>query len=268
MVDFLYLRWKIMGLWTKLHAVTVLPAFLVYILLSALLARALKNKNDKIRALPFQIITVVILILEVFKQIYSFEDGVYNTYSLPFHYCSLFLYLLPLHSFYKGKYKKQADSAALVCLASLFFFMLVMPAIVYSDAAILEVSENFSSFHTVIFHNLVCFYFTLVVAMKAYEMDVKRDLKSSAIFLGIYVVIAAILSHTLEVNFHNLYKCNLAPVEAIRLQIVESIGWVGQLLYVSVMFVLTIAFAYLAYFLVKWVTEGVDKLLKNWKSKR
>ena len=145
--------------------------------------------------------------------------------------------------------------------------MLVMPAVVYSDGAISGLADNFMSFHTVVFHNLVCLYFLLVVAMKLYEFNRSLDLKVMAVFLAIYVVIATVLSHTLEVNFHNLYRCNLAIVEDIRLQIIEAIGWAGQVIYVVVMFILTILFAYAAYFLTQLVLSLISRTARKIKTR-
>lgn len=252
-----------MGLWTVEHAYTVLPAIAIYIVVSIFIARLLKGKSEKVRYIPFQIMATVILILEVIKQIYNIGENGYDLYALPFHYCSLFLYLLPLHSFYKGKYKDYVDTATFGTCSSLFFFMLVMPAIVYGEGAIRDFTNSFSSFHTVIFHNIVLFYFTLMVAMRMYKTNTKKDLKVLAVFLSIYLVIAITLSQTLQVNFHNLYKCNLGMVEDIRLMMINSIGWVGQAIYLAVLSVMTILFAYLAYFIVKGGLKLIDKLNKK-----
>ena len=238
-----------MGLWTLTHLYTVIPAFIAFFIIGALMAWALKNKSERIKYIPLQVIAVILLGLEIGKQIVSFEGG-YDLYSLPFHYCSLFLYLLPIHAFYHGRFKAQIGAVTFACLSSLFFFMLVMPAIVYGEAAILNMRSSYMDFHTVVFHNLVCLYFVLTLSLKLYEMKVKRDLILMASFLGVYVIIAAILSNTLEVNFHNLYRCNIALVEDLRAAVVASIGWLGQLIYNVIMFVLTIIFAYAAYFFV------------------
>lgn len=240
-----------MGLWTPQHAMTVLPAIVVFIGVAFLIGWLLRNKSETIRRIPLQVIAVIIIGLEIAKQIKSGIGGEYDLYSLPFHYCSLFLYLLPLHAFLQGngKFRKFVNAATLGCLASLFFFMLVMPSIVYSEWAIIDMFNSFFSFHTVVFHNLVMLYFVLTISLKLYEFNIKRDLSVMAVFLAIYVVIATVLSHTLKTNFHNLYRCNLAPVEDIRLMLVDKLGWGGQAIYVAVLFVMTIIFAYIAYFL-------------------
>ena len=255
-----------MGLWTSWHAVTILPTFAVFIVIAIFFGKWLRGKSEKIRYLPFQIMAALLLVLEVAKQINAAKGGTYDLYALPFHYCSLFLYVLPFHAFYKGKGARVFHSVAFSCCASLFMFMLVMPAIVYSDAAIQGTFKDFTSFHTVIFHNLVCFYFLLMVTAKTYEAERKLDMKVMTVFFGSYVVIAAILSHALKVNFHNLYRCNLGFVEEIRLAVIAQIGWVGQLLYVLLLLILTILFAYLAYFATLGVLKLVEKLTRRKES--
>jgi hypothetical protein len=249
-----------MGLWTKEHFFVIMPSFIVFIIFAVILGKLLKGKSEKTKYIPLQIITIILLALEFMKQGYNMKDGGYDLYALPFHYCSLFLYLLPFHSFYKGKYKKITDAVSLSCLASLYLFMLVMPDVVFGAGNIIGFLNNFSNFHTVTFHLLVCLYFTLTLSLKLYEFDVKHDMKITAIFLAIYVIIATILSFSLKVNFHNLYKCNLGMVEDIRLAMMDAIGIFGHIIYVIVLFFLTILFAYAAYFATKGILKLISKL--------
>ena len=132
-----------MGLWTKEHFYLIVPSFIVFIIFAVIFGKYMKNKSEKVKYLPLQIITIILLALEFMKQGYNMKGG-YDLYALPFHYCSLFLYLLPVHSFYKGKYKKTTDAITLSCLASLFLFMLVMPDVVFGAGKLRY--ENLKSF--------------------------------------------------------------------------------------------------------------------------
>ena len=253
-----------MGLWTLTHFYQILPSFLVFAAVAVIAAMTLGKCDRKIRYIPLQVIAVLLLVLEVMKQINSATgDGGYDLYALPFHYCSLFLYTLPLHAFYRGKYSHLTDAAALGCLSSLMLFMVIMPAVVYSDGNIRNYFGSFGDFHTVTFHNLVVLYFMLTVALKLYDFQKKRDLKVMGVFLAVYVVIAAILSYSLKVNFHNLYKCNVALIDNIRLMLIEKIGVFGTLTYVVILFILTILFAYAAYFLTRLVVGLIEKAGKK-----
>ena len=252
-----------MGLWTMTHLYQIAPTFLVLALLSILLAKLLAKSKPSLKYLPLQIIAVTLLVLEVGKQINSGIDGSYDLYSLPFHYCSLFLYLLPFHAFYHGKFSHITNAAAFTCLASLALDMILMPAVIYSDGNIRNFFGSYADFHTVFFHNLVVFYFMLTIALKLYEFRPKRDIKIVSIFLAVYVTVAAILSYSLEVNFHNLYHCNIGFIENIRLAVIAKIGIFGTLLYVTILFILTILFAYAAYFLARLIVKGINKIGKK-----
>ena len=83
-----------MELWSPNHVKTLLPSFIIMIILGIILRIFLGKKSEKIRMIPFQICTVILLVLEVIKQVKSFADG-YDLYHIPLHFCSLFLYLLP-----------------------------------------------------------------------------------------------------------------------------------------------------------------------------
>ncbi len=254
-----------MGLWTKEHFYTIVPAFIAFIVIAVILGKLMKGKSEKVRYLPLQIITIILLALEFMKQGYNMKGG-YDLYALPFHYCSLFLYLLPLHSFYRGRHKKTVDALTLACTSSLFLFMLIMPAVVYGDWNIKNYFNYFSDFHTVTFHNLVCLYFLLMLAFKLYDFNVKKDLIATTIFLALYVIIALILAFMLDTNYQNLLKCNLPMVEDVRLAMVSAIGFIGHLIYVFVLFILTILFAYASYFSTKGILKLISKIDTKKKS--
>ena len=252
-----------MGLWTLTHLYQILPTFLIFAVIAFIAAKTLGKCKSQIKYRPLQIIAVILLVLEVMKQINAAKGGSYDLYALPFHYCSLFLYLLPFHAFYRGRYSHITDAAAFGCLASLFLDMLIMPQVIYSADSIKNVFDSFSNFHTVIFHNLVVLYFMLTVALKLYEMNTKHDLKVMGVFLAVYVTVAATLSYSLKVNFHNLYRCNIPFVEEIRLVAVDALGVLGTVLYVCILFVLTILFAYAAYFLTLLVVRCIERAGKQ-----
>ena len=252
-------------MWTQTHFWQIIPTFAVLIALAIALSIVLRDKSEKIRKIPFQILAVGLLVLEIIKQIDSFGDDGYNFYALPFHFCSLFLYAYPLHAFYKGKYKKIADTIAFACGAALFFFMLVMPTVVYSEENILNFFNGYGHFHTVTFHSYAVFYFLLMVTMGEFIPDTKFDVKVISLFFSGYVVVATAMSYIVGENFHNLRTCNLQAGEDLRVAIVNSLGGFGQALYTVAMFILTVLFALIAYFAVRGLLMLVDKLAKKLK---
>jgi hypothetical protein len=184
-------------------------------------------------------------------------------YSLPFHYCSLFIYLLPLHAFYRGKRSSLIAPVTLGCLAALTVAMMIMPAAIYTDADIIGFFSDFAKFHTLIFHNLVVLYFMLSVSLDVWEIGVRRGVTAIALFVGVYVIFAAILSYSLGVNFHNLRTCNVPFIDALRIKTVDALGIFGTLLYVGAVLVLSVAFTAAAYYLAVILIRTVKKKIKN-----
>jgi len=244
-------------MWTLTHLITMIPTFVVFFGIAFLVGFLLRGKSEIIRSIPLQIIAAILIIMEVIKQTRSFGENGYDLYSLPFHFCSLFLYILPLHAFYRFKPRPIIDSLTVMLTASLFFNMLVMPANIYGEGAILDMFKSFSSFHTVVFHNLVVLYMMLTISLKAYKMNLKRDVIVSVIFLAAYVIIATVLSYSLKTNFHNLYQCNVEFIWNFVLKLKEKIGWIIQAAYVFVLFIATLIFGLGSYFAI----FGLDKLV-------
>lgn len=238
-----------MGLWTWTHFWGIVPAFIVFVGIAVLLGFTLKNKSNTVKRIPLQVIAAVIIILEILKQVISLSRG-YDLYHLPFHYCSLFIYLLPLHAFAFGKFKKYIDGITFATCASLFLFFLIIPTILYPASAFTTYFKDFFNFHTVTFHHLVVLYFFIAIALKQFELKVKRDFPIMAVVLSVYVIIATALSYILKVNFQNLRQCNFGALENIRVAMNNAIGFFGQAIYIFLIFIGTTLFGYLSYFLI------------------
>ena len=247
-----------MGLWTMTYFYAIIPFFLVFFNLAVLWWHFSKKVGDRAKRLPLQIIASLIIVLEIIKQVTSIIKG-YDLYHLPFHYCSLFLYLLPLHAFAPAKIKKFVDAVTYACCASLLLFFLIMPSVIYPEEHIIGWLDNYFNFHTLVFHHLVVLYFFLALSTRSFKLSPKHDLGFVAIFLSSYVVVGTVLSYALKVNFHNLRTCNLGACEEIRVMLNEAMGWFGQAVYVFALFILTTLFAYLAYFLVYLVYRLITK---------
>lgn len=252
-----------MELWTKEHLVTLLPATIVMIGVAILLAYLMRNKDRKIKMLPIQIISVLIVGLELGKQILSLVEG-YWLYYLPLHFCSLFIFLLPVFAFYNGKWSEQINSFTVSALAMMSLLFLVYPGIIYSGSEVVDMFSNYFSFHTVVFHNLVLFAFILIIALKLYDFKTSRDIKCLLFGFLTYCAIAAVMAQVLKTNFNNFYTCNIPGLTEVVNGIKANIGnTAGQLIYVSIVIVANIAFAFLSYGLLRLY----DKICQKCKSK-
>ena len=252
-----------MTLWTPSHVKTVIPEFIVFAILAVCLWLLLRNKSETVKRIPLMVIAVTLVVMEIFKQIASFEEGVYDTYSLPFHYCSLFLYVLPVHAFYRGKHKGAVTAIAVSLSAALLLFMLIMPDIVYGEYRITEYFDDYLNFHTVTFHGLVCLYFMISVALGLARTNLGSDVKVIPIFLVVYELIAFPLAQILQTNFHNLYVCNVQFLEDIRVAAIESLGtFIGKGLHLLTNLAMTVTFTLVAYFILYFAEKAYEKIKK------
>lgn len=253
--------------WSHYRAVTLIPVFLVIIISSYFLYQFLKNKDEKTRMLPIKIITIILLVLEFFKQLLSIIRG-YDLYHIPLHFCSLFLYFLPLAVFYNGKYKETFKTLAGVISACLFLFMSIYPLLIYPDGDIDRIKVFFKGediyaffqFHSVVFHNIAIFPFFFFAFGNVCKHDTKKDIKAIVIAFAIYSVIAGTLANVIDTNFNNFKHCNADFLENVRVSLVNGMGSFGQVIYVIMISIGTIIVPILAYLLLKLFEKLFDKV--------
>ena len=169
-----------------MHLLTWLPTFIVEIIVAIYLTKKLKDKDENTKYLPFKFMAIILSIMEIIKQVVSFANG-YSLYHIPLHFCSLFIILLPLHAFYKGKHRNIVNLLTLTCGASLSLVMLIFPSIIYGDGAIRNFFSDYIDGHSVIFHSLVCFYFMLMISLSTFKFNKKKDIKT--IFITILYIL-------------------------------------------------------------------------------
>lgn len=239
-----------MGLWTPEHAKTLIPAIGVMAVLAWLFRRLLGKKELKTRMLPLQVIACLLVLLEIGKQGVSLYRG-YDLYHLPFHFCSLFIFALPIMAFYRGKHLHGVYEVVSSLCASLFLLMLIYPNLIYSAWDIENYFRDYMAFHTVTFHNLVMLATVLILAL-----DIRAGkgsaCKAILIATGLFCAVSATMAQLLKTNYANFYSCNIPAFEALRTGLQGLIGPVlTQLLYVAVVALLTVLFVLMAYGLVR-----------------
>jgi len=245
-------------LWEKEQIQTLLPAIGVMVVLAIILRLTLGKREEKARRIPLQIIAVILLALEVGKQTLSIIKG-YDLYHIPLHYCSLFIYVLPVMAFYKGKHRQKVNAIGAGICAALTLLMLIYPGIIYSGGNVRAYFTDFFSFHTVTFHNLAMFAFPVILALELHTPQ-KGDGKAVAVFALGFTVVAGTMAQVLKTNFANFYSCNVAPLETVRLNMQEGIGVVPtQIIYVAIVAVLHIGFTVLSYVLYSLVRNRIKQ---------
>lgn len=247
-----------MELWTAAHAKTILPAVVLMLALSLLLRKLLINKPLKLRMIPVQVITVILLLLEVGKQAVSFSKG-YDLYHIPLHICSLFIFVMPAMSFYRGKYQNSVRAVAAALCTAVFALIMIYPSLIYSADNIHNFFRGYLDFHTVAFHNLVMLLFMLLLALDLHGTQRGKG-KAVVGFTVSYCIVASSMAHLLKTNFANFYSCNIPPLENLRLTVTDALGPVfTQLLYVLIVSALTVGFILGAYQLYRLLNRMNEK---------
>jgi len=248
-----------MVLWSQNHLYTLLPALILMVIFAVVLRRLLGGKPHHTRMIPFQIISVILLLLEVGKQAVSFSRG-YDLYAIPLHFCSLALFTMPLMAFYHGQYASTVRAITSAVCAAIFLLTAIYPELIYSGACLDVYFTDFTAFHTVTFHNLVMFAFLLIPALDLHDAPSKKDPKAVGLFILGYCAVSAPIAQILKVNYNNFYSCNVGPLEQVRTSLQAVLGYgLTQVLYVLIVVVLDILFTIMCYWfyrLLRLVSVG------------
>lgn len=204
-----------------------LPCMLVAIVVIAILLHCLlKNKSDKTKKIPLQIISVFVVILEIAKQIY-FLSTTYETYALPIHFCTLVFLTFPLAQFLPEKVASWLKAPAFAFSFVILILLCVHPSSMIGNATS-NIFANFKNFHTFAFHFAVVAYFVFSVALDNYQPKPKHCLSICA-FVLLYASYAVPLAFHLNSNYVNILYSNFEFLENFRLS-------AGQLAYDLILF--------------------------------
>lgn len=229
----------------------VLPLTLgIIIITSLVLCLLFRKKSEKIKNIPLAIITIIMLVMEVIKQVRAFGEG-YSTWTIPLHFCSLFLYFYPLATLTKGKVKEFGVTMAFVCsvlMTALFYFN---PSSIIGGSAG-DVFGSFGNFHTFTYHHLVMLFLFTGLFLNMFKLN-KNSFIHVLIGFTAYVLIAVPMAYIIDTNFCNILTSNIGFMESLRVN-------AGQIIYTIVMFL----FAISASFVLILVKLGIGKL-KNKK---
>ena len=249
-----------MELWTPAHIRSLLPSIGVMLILCALLRLWLGKKPLRIRMIPIQVIAVLLILLEIGKQTVSFSKG-YNLYHIPLHFCSLFLFSIPLMAFYRGKYEAVVRTVTTVLSGSAMLLMTIYPALIYPAWDVENYFSAYFSFHTVTFHGLVYFAYLLILTLRLYGDFGRRECKVTLIAITVFSAVAATAAQLLKTNFTNMYQCNVPPLEDVRQMLISSWDYVpAQITYVAGVTAGHILFLWGMFALSKLLARLADKV--------
>lgn len=247
-----------MKLWTIKHLITIIPSFAVMIIVAAVLRAYLLNASEAVRFIPVKISAIFIIIIEIIKQIVSLCNG-YDLYHLPFHFCSMFIFMIPLFAFFRGKRENHIRAFTTVISSALFLFMIIAPYYLYTDERITTAFSDFLSFHTVAFHFVAVLVFVLIIALDLYKPDTKHDLKIMAVYITAYCAVGGTTAQIFKTNYNNFYYCAAEPVDSLRSLIAEKIGTsLGQTIYVIGVTAVTLSFTLISYIVYRLIYKAVN----------
>lgn len=245
-----------MELWSEAHAKTLPAAVAVMLIVCLILRLTLKNKSLNIRMIPLQVVAVILVLLEIGKQWVSFSRG-YDLYHIPLHFCSIFIFALPIMTFYRGKHASLVSGVTAGLCAACAGLTLIYPCLIYSAGNIENFFKDYLDFHTVAFHNLVILAFFLIITLQLHTPQKKGEMKGIAVFLMCFCSVAAIFSQILETNYAGFYSCNVPPIEAFRLSLQPILGYaLTQVIYVVGLMAVHVLFVWGFY----WIYRGLRKI--------
>lgn len=261
-IDFLlYLKYTTSNMftWSKTDAILIPLMLAVFIVVALVLRFLLRNKGQFIKKIPLQIITLVVVVIEVAKQIYYHNNSEFTYYVLPIHFCSLFMVLMPLSQFCGNKAGSFFKPMTFVYSSLVFILVLANPNALIGQSTS-DIFGSFHNIHTFIFHFSVIAYFIFSIALGDYQPKLKHCMNVS-FGIVIYAAYAIPCAYHLQTNYVNILYCYFEPLEKFRL-------WAGQVWYNVVLFLIGVASACFICILSYLINRSYLRLLENMKSKR
>lgn len=184
--------------YTKAERVVLPIAFLIMLLITLLLRALLLDKPEKIKKIPFIVITILMISGELIKQILGVVKG-YDLWWIPLHFCSTFFIWFSLAEFTKGEFAKGMKTVAFLATLCLVVAIYLFPRAIISNACE-NIFADFSTAHSFFFHHLVILYFLLSLALKRVNIQKKSAYYWMAC-MSIYFIITLIFAYALNTNY-------------------------------------------------------------------
>ena len=234
-------------LFGKAHLFSVAITLVLMIVLLSAITRFEDSKRRKIQ----KIIPVVMVIMEIFKDMFLVSVHRFGIGYFPLHICSIGIFVFLLREYLPWKYAKSV-------LGEIAFIIIMpasMAALLFADWTIYYPVCNFMNIYSYAWHGLLLLYPMLIKISNEISPSVKH-IHYNLIFLILLVPPVYI--------FDKKYGCNYFflnwPVPGSPLVWLESVmGNPGYLIGYAVLTILIILFVY---FLI-WVTEKLEQKRSN-----
>ena len=221
---------------------------LIIISISLSLYFLLRRKSDKVKNIPLACIAITILVLEVIKQYFTIKEGNYGAWSIPLHFCSLFLFFFPLATLIPNKKVKTFGSTmSLVCCVWMTVLFYIAPRTIIGDSC-RNVFGNFFSFHTFIYHHLAILYLFIGLLLNQFKIS-KHFYIHTFVGMTCYGLVAIPLAYILDTNYCNILFSNIGLMENLRVRF-------GQIIYTIVLYLVGLGGATLTCLVYRKIKGG------------
>ena len=199
--------------WSEADRIALPIALAIIIVITLIVWLLMRNRSEKAKSVIMQIIAGIIVVLEIIKQIVNIVNG-YDTWIIPFHFCSLFIFLFPLAQFGSAKIRGIFKPVAFICALSMTVLFYVQPQGILGSSSE-KMFQSFNDFHSFYFHHLVVLYTMLSVVLNNY-IPKKNDWKKLLITIAIYSVIGIIMAHVLDTNYNNFLTTEIPLLREVK----------------------------------------------------
>lgn len=241
--------------------------YAISLFITIVLYKIFGHKDLKTRRIPLFILTMIILLFEIIKQIKNIIPGLnpatldfkdyglsFNGYALPFHLCSFFIFFPILALVTKGKVRDFFENITLVWAVAISAFTVLYPQSVYGDQ-VREFYNGGNFLHSILFHQSAVLYLMLVIALRPYDIGLKKSWYVPIGFL-VYGVIAIPMAFIFNANYCSILSCDFFPIlDTLRVNY-------GYFVYLPILMIIGMIFGTILYL----ASVGVMCLRKKIKS--
>ena len=200
----------------------VIPfTFFILLGVTIFLWAVLHNASERVKRVPFLVITVLLLVGEVGKQVISIRRG-YDFWNLPLHFCCTYVLWFSLAECSFGRFKQTMRNIAFVATLYLCVGLYLAPRGILGDACE-RVFENYFTAHSFFYHHFIILYMMLSIAFKRFQPR-KGDAWVWGVCFAVYFTAAAVCAYTFQQNFFDILNSEPLPLfEPFRLTVGQAV---------------------------------------------
>lgn len=246
-------------------------AYVLAIVIALIFRYFFKDKDDKKKHIPLFIISGLIIVFEICKQLrnatgfdYRFIFGMFrgkyrefDAYALPFHFCSFFTFWCIFQMIFINNEKlgKFFDNMSFLWATFIVLLIIFYPQMIWGNDIERIYDEN-EIIHGVYFHWFVLVYWFTDLLLRVYEFDFKKIYQAPLCML-IFGAIAIPAAHIFKKNFCSIYSYE-------GWEFLKPVFDKGYVAYNGLLIVIGIVLSLVIYLLI----TAVDKLRKKINNKK